>query len=117
MASPEDRALWSLRASEGDERGRVHDHAEDVPRLPGSLQGWQMTLSPDAEQEAAILHAEVLTSSLACHAAERELSELGITASPADVFAWLIASNRQRRELSLQWATYVSNGDPEWKGR
>jgi hypothetical protein len=56
------------------------------------------------------MQAQVLTESLACTVAARELAELGITASPADISAWLSADQRQRRRLALSWASYVANG-------
>ena len=71
----------------------------------------------DSASEALVLHAEVLTASLTRRAAERELEQFGITASPADISAWLSATGRQRREWALQWATYVANGEPAWKAR
>lgn len=61
--------------------------------------------------------AEVMTAALARRLAERNLEALGITASPSDVSGWLSASPRDQRRLAMAWATYVANGDPEWKRR
>jgi hypothetical protein len=74
-------------------------------------------MSGPEEAEAALLQAQVMAAALERRIAERELSDLGITASGADITAWLSASDRERRRLTVAWVTLVADGGPAWKAR
>jgi hypothetical protein len=71
----------------------------------------------EAWSESQVMEAEVITAAFGLSVAENELADFGIVASPADAAVWLSASNRARRHLALEWATYVAKGDPAWKAR
>jgi hypothetical protein len=73
-------------------------------------------VSADVQQEAAMMQVEVMTASLAFHVAEQELAECGITGSPADVLAWMNASERQKRNWMLAYAV-LAGTEPAWKSR
>ena len=63
-------------------------------------------MSLDADELTLV----VLNGSLQRIVAARELREMGITASPADVEAWLSMTSRYKREVSLLWAIYAATG-------
>lgn len=63
--------------------------------------GEETKLQPD---ELLALQAQILAEVAARQAAERELAELGINASPADIEWWLSYDPKQRRRANLAWA-------------
>jgi hypothetical protein len=61
------------------------------------------TETPTPEDQMA-LHVQLLADVAARQAAERELADMGITASPADIESWLSYTPRQRRHAAYAWA-------------
>jgi hypothetical protein len=56
-----------------------------------------------------------LTAQVQTIVATRELLDMGITASPADVSAWLEATPKQKRSLALAWLAMIGTPGPDWK--
>jgi hypothetical protein len=61
-------------------------------------------MAPGAELEE--LAAEVMAASAERIVARRELSQMGINASPADIQAWLSMTPRQQDRAARSWAIY-----------
>lgn len=67
--------------------------------------------------EESEFHAKLLLSQLERLAARRELEDLGITPSPADIASWLRAGPRERQSFMLAWAQVQAAEDSPWKAR
>ena len=67
------------------------------------------------EAEADALALEVLAVVFQRQAAIKELAGLGITASPADVSAWLAADRKTRERLGRTWAAMAIEPPPAWQ--
>jgi hypothetical protein len=67
--------------------------------------------------DAPSLQAELVTGVLARTLAARDLADLGIVASPADISAWLDADHRTRKRLGTAWAVMAATLPPDWKSR
>jgi hypothetical protein len=56
------------------------------------------------DDETLTLQAQLLADVAVRQAAERELAEMGINASPSDVEYWLSYSPKQKRHAAYAWA-------------
>jgi hypothetical protein len=61
-------------------------------------------MNEPSPEEMQALHAQLLADVAARKAAERELADMGINASPSDVDYWLGYSPKQKRHASYAWA-------------
>jgi hypothetical protein len=71
------------------------------------------TESADAAADEIAL--TVLTAQAERIVATRELADMGITGSPADVSVWVKATPKQQRNLSMAWVALIGTPEPEWK--
>jgi hypothetical protein len=62
-------------------------------------------MTTEAELDAAEINIQVQVGALERAGAARELADLGISASPADIEQWISWTPKQRREASLAWIT------------
>jgi hypothetical protein len=67
-----------------------------------------------ATADADEIALTVLTAQAQRIVATRELADMGITGSPADVSAWIAATPKQQRSLSLAWVALIGT-EPDWK--
>jgi len=68
-----------------------------------------------ATADADELALTALTAQVQHVVATRELGDMGITGSPADVDHWLKATPKQQRSLALAWVALIGTPEPDWK--
>jgi hypothetical protein len=69
-------------------------------------------------EDRIVIQAELLAMGAERQAAVNELAEVGVTTpSPADVEAWIKATPRDRRRMTMAYALYQGMPEPEWKAR
>jgi len=68
-----------------------------------------------ATADADELALTALTAQMQNIVATRELADMGITGSPADLSAWLAATPKQQRSLALAWVALIGTPEPDWK--